>query len=376
MKARIGIVRGDGIGPEVVDSALEILQAISRKFHHDFEEVQLLAGGCAIDASGEPLPAETLEKARQCDAVLLGAVGGPRWDTLPGSMRPERALLGLRAGLGVYANLRPVRLLPQLMEASPLKPEILQRGIDLLIVRELTGGMYFGARGRITDTAGNPAAFDTETYSVPEIQRILEVGYEAAMNRSHRLCVVDKANVLESSRLWREVAVSVAARYPDVTTSYLYVDNCAMQLVLNPSQFDVIVTSNMFGDILSDEASVLTGSIGMLPSASLGDVCGEGIESNTIRRGLYEPIHGSAPDIAGTGKANPLGTILSAAMMLRYSFNLEAEAQTIEKAVEAVLDAGFRTADIAGQGALKSGKAIIHATTADITREVIQAIYR
>ena len=374
MKAKIGVIRGDGIGPEVVGSALEVLRAVSRKFHHNFEEVELLAGGCSIDTYGEPLTAQTLEQARQCDAVLLGAVGGPKWDSLPGAMRPERALLGLRSGLGVYANLRPVKLIPQLMEASPLKPEILQRGIDLLIVRELTGGMYFGNRGRLTDKSGNAAAFDTETYSVPEIQRILEVGYEAAMGRSKRLCVVDKANVLESSRLWREVAASVAGRYPEVTTSYLYVDNCAMQLVLNPSQFDIIVTSNMFGDILSDEASVLTGSIGMLPSASLGDVRGEKAESSTVRRGLYEPIHGSAPDIAGTGKANPLGTILSAAMMLRYSFNLETEAHAIENAVETVLDSGFRTADIAGQRGLTPGKPVIPATTEDITREVVRAV--
>lgn len=374
MRAKIGVIRGDGIGPEVVGSALEVLRAVSRKFHHNFEEVELLAGGCSIDTYGEPLTAQTLERARQCDAVLLGAVGGPKWDSLPGAMRPERALLGLRLGLGVYANLRPVKLIPQLMEASPLKLEILQRGIDLLIVRELTGGMYFGNRGRLTDQAGNAVAFDTETYSAPEIRRILEVGYEAAMSRSKRLCVVDKANVLESSRLWREVAASVAGRYPEVTTSYLYVDNCAMQLILNPSQFDVIVTSNMFGDILSDEASVLTGSIGMLPSASLGDMRGGKAESGTVRRGLYEPIHGSAPDIAGTGKANPLGTILSAAMMLRYSFNLETEAQAIEKAVETVLDSGFRTADIAGHGEAKSEKLTIPATTEDMTREVVRAV--
>lgn len=374
MKATIGFIRGDGIGPEVVDSAIEVLRAIGYKFHHHFEEVELLAGGCSIDAFGEPLTAQTLEQARHCDAVLLGAVGGPKWDSLPGSMRPERALLGLRAGLGVYANLRPVKLIPQLMGASPLKLEILKRGIDLLIVRELTGGIYFGTRGRFTDTAGNAAAFDTETYSVSEIQRILEVGYEAAMSRSKRLCLVDKANVLESSRLWREVTTSIAGRYPQVTTSYLYVDNCAMQLVLNPSQFDVIVTSNMFGDILSDEASVLTGSIGMLPSASLGDVHGGDVKSGTVRRGLYEPIHGSAPDIAGTGKANPLGTILSAAMMLRYSFNLETEALAIEKAVEATLDAGFRTADIAGQRGAEEEEPITRATTEDMTREVVRAI--
>jgi len=368
VKYSIGLVRGDGIGPDVVEEAVKVLDLVGQKFGHSFNYTEILAGGCAIDATGEPLPRESLEAAQRADAVLLGAVGGPKWETLPGDMRPERALLGLRAGLGVYANLRPARLLPQLRDACPLKDEVLRasnwRGeasFDLLIVRELTGGMYFGPRGRSAD---GQSAFDTETYSRYEIERVLRVGYQAAAVRRKKLCIVDKANVLESSRLWREVAMSVAKEYPEIETSYLYVDNCAMQLVRAPGQFDVIVTSNLFGDILSDEASVLTGSIGMLPSASLGDANAAQTENKvanensavqrgtgpaTLRRGLYEPIHGSAPDIAGQDIANPLATILSAAMMLRYSFNLEAEAQTIEQAVSDTLDIGYRTKDIASR---------------------------
>jgi 3-isopropylmalate dehydrogenase len=348
MTYSIALIPGDGIGPDVVNEAVEVLDAMGDKFGHTFNYVELVAGGRAIDESGEPLPAEVLEAVRACDALLLGAVGGPKWDTLPGHLRPERALLGLRSGLGVYANLRPAALLPQLKAACPIKDEVLAAShhegkatFDLLIVRELTGGLYFGERGRSADGS---SAFDTETYSKTEIERVLRSGYVAARGRRKKLCVVDKANVLESSRLWREVAKVVSADYPDVETSYMYVDNCAMQLIRAPGQFDVIVTSNLFGDILSDEASVLTGSIGMLASASLGDSSG----GKTM--GMYEPIHGSAPDIAGKDLANPLATILSAAMLLRHSFGLEKEAAAIEAAVNAVLDAGYRTRDIASRG--------------------------
>ena len=359
MKYTIALVPGDGIGPEVVGPATEVLDAAGDKYGHIFNYVELEAGGKAIDTAGEPLPAGALEAARQCDALLLGAVGGPKWDTLPGHLRPERALLGLRAGLGVFANLRPASLLPQLRRACPLKDAVLIAGnpegksqFDLLIVRELTGWLYFGKRGRSSD---NRTAFDTETYSWEEIERVLRIGYEAALVRRKQLCLADKANVLESSRLWREVAAITAKDYPEVETSYMYVDNCAMQLVRAPGQFDVIVTSNLFGDILSDEASVLTGSIGMLPSASIGGPQ-EGSAKNSRRMGMYEPIHGSAPDIAGKDIANPLGTILSAAMMLRYSFGLENEAAAVEAAVSSVLDAGFRTKDIAQRNAEKVEK--------------------
>ncbi len=346
MNYSIAVVPGDGIGPEVMAPSLEILDMVGDKFGHIFNYVELEAGGCAIDSTGEPLPQETLETAKQCDALLLGAVGGPQWEDLPGNLRPERALLGLRAGLGVFANLRPAALLPQLKDACPLKDSVLAAShpggkptFDLLIVRELTGGLYFGKRGRSED--GN-SAYDTETYSKEEIERVLRSGYAAAGARGKKLCVVDKANVLESSRLWREVAQDIAKEYPDIETSYMYVDNCAMQLVRAPGQFDVIVTSNLFGDILSDEASVLTGSIGMLASASLGST---GEDGKVM--GMYEPIHGSAPDIAGQDVANPLATILSVAMMLRYSFGLEKEARAVETAVGQVLDNGFRTRDIA-----------------------------
>jgi 3-isopropylmalate dehydrogenase len=339
--------------------ALEILDALGDKAGHVFNYVELEAGGKAIDNSGDPLPKETLEAARQCEALLLAAVGGPAWDNLPGHLRPERALLGLRSGLGVFANLRPARLLPQLREACPLKDEVLAAGhpegkpaFDLLIVRELTGGLYFGSRGRI-DVSSNGhspgTAFDTETYSWAEIERVLRVGYDAAGTRRKKLCIVDKANILESSRFWREVVAEVSKDYPEIETSYLYVDNAAMQLVRAPGRFDVIVTSNLFGDILSDEASALTGSIGMLPSASLGSPQDE-IAKNGRPYGMYEPIHGSAPDIAGQDIANPLAMILSAAMMLKFSFGLEKEAAAIERAVEKVLDEGLRTRDIVNLG--------------------------
>jgi 3-isopropylmalate dehydrogenase len=344
-----------------------------------FNYVELEAGGKAIDRTGEPLPAETLEAAKRCDAVLLGAVGGPRWETLPGHLRPEQALLGLRAGLGVFANLRPAALLPQLRGACPLKDEVLRAaspdgkpGFDLLIVRELTGGIYFGRRGRSPDGL---SAFDTETYSRQEMERVLRVGYAAAAGRRKKLCLVDKANVLESSRLWRETAGELAKEYPDIETSYLYVDNCAMQLIRAPGQFDVIVTSNMFGDILSDEASVLTGSIGMLASASLAGAGGSGKAAGPgaggAVMGIYEPIHGSAPDIAGKDLANPLGTILSGALMLRYSFGMEQEARAIEAAVSAVLDAGLRTRDIAGRDG-GDGEKIVG--TREMGRAVVKAL--
>jgi 3-isopropylmalate dehydrogenase len=360
MNYTIALVPGDGIGPEVIEPATELLDVLGDRYGHLFNYVELEAGGAAIDSAGEPLPAATLEAAKQCDALLLGAVGGPKWDNLPGQLRPERALLGLRAGLEVYANLRPVVLLPQLRAACPLKEEVLRAGhpegraaFDLLMVRELTGGLYFGKRGRLEEEAGrrSGAAFDTEYYSWEEIERVLRRAYDAAAGRRKKVCVVDKANILESSRYWREVTAVVSKDYPEVETSFMYVDNCAMQLIRGPGQFDVIVTSNLFGDILSDEASVLTGSIGMLPSASLG----EG------RRGMYEPIHGSAPDIAGRDIANPLGTILSAALMLRHSFGLEEEARALEEAVGAALEAGYRTRDIAARsgGAAGEGEIIV-----------------
>jgi 3-isopropylmalate dehydrogenase len=364
MKFTIAVIPGDGIGPEVIAPTLKVLDAVGKKADHTFNYVELSAGGLAIDQTGEPLPPKTLETAKQCDALLLGAVGGPKWDKLPGHLRPERALLGLRAGLDVFANLRPAALLPQLRSACPLKDEVLvasnsegKAAFDLLIVRELTGGLYFGKRGRLDEPSNGHSpgsAFDTETYSWMEIERVLRAGYEAAATRRKKLCVVDKANVLESSRFWREVAAVVSKDYPDIETSYLYVDNAAMQLIRAPGQFDVIVTSNLFGDILSDEASVLTGSIGMLASASLGAPAKTG-----TRPGMYEPIHGSAPDIAGKDIANPLATILSAAMMLRYSFNLEKEANSIETAVNNVLDQGLRTGDIASRGTASSGEKIV-----------------
>jgi 3-isopropylmalate dehydrogenase len=374
MNYAIAVAPGDGIGPEVVRSAIQVLNTAGDTYGHIFNYVDLEVGGKAVDAAGEPLPAAALEAARQCDALLLGAVGGPRWDTLPGHLRPERALLGLRAGLGVFANLRPAGLLPQLRSACPLKDEVLIAGnpkgtpsFDILIVRELTGGIYFGPQGREPDSA---AAYDTERYTWEEIERVLNIGYAAALGRRKKLCVVDKANVLESSRLWREVAVNLSKNYPEVETSFMYVDNCAMQLIRSPGQFDVIVTSNLFGDILSDEASVLTGSIGMLASASLGSPDAP-LAKNGRPMGIYEPIHGSAPDIAGKDIANPLGTILSAAMMLRYSCGLEKEASGIERAVNAVLDAGLRTKDIAGRntghqdetivGTQAMGKAVVKA---------------
>ncbi len=336
MEKTIALIPGDGIGPDVVAEAVKVLDAVGAKYGHKWTYKNVLAGGCAIDKFGHPLPQDQLDICLNADSVLLGAVGGPKWDNLPSEIRPEKALLGLRGGMKVFANLRPAVMWKQLKEACPLKDEIVGDGINILIVRELTGGIYFGERGTSED---QNTAWDTEKYTRPEIERIVRMGFEYAQKRQKRLCVVDKANILNSSQLWRRVAEDVKKDYPDVTLSYLYIDNASMQLVRNPKQFDVIATSNMFGDILSDEASQITGSIGMLASASIGDRKGPG---------LYEPIHGSAPDIAGKDLANPLATILSAAMLLRYDFGLEKEAKAIEDAVNAVLDAGWRTGDIAG----------------------------
>ena len=340
MNYQIAVIQGDGIGPDVVEQTLNVMDKVGEKFGHTFNYTKVLAGGCAIDATGACLPQETIDICKASDAVLLGAVGGWKWDNLPGDQRPERALLGLRKALGLFANLRPALLFEQLADASPLKPEILAGGLDIVVVRELTGGIYFGEKGH-RDTDLGPAAYDIEQYAEGEVRRIAKVAFDMAMKRSKHVTSVDKANVLESSRLWRRVVAEVAQDYPEVTLDNLYVDNAAMQLVRNPRQFDVIVTSNIFGDILSDEASQITGSIGMLPSASLA-------EGNF---GMYEPVHGSAPDIAGQDKANPMATILSAAMMLRYTFGLGAEADAIENAVKSVLDQGYRTPDLyAGQG--------------------------
>jgi len=335
-KFNIAVLPGDGIGPEVVEQAVQVINTVGEKYGHEFVIKEGLLGGCAIDSTGEPLPQETLDLCKSCDAVLLGAVGGEKWDSLPGNKRPEAGLLGIRAGLGLYANLRPAVIYSALKGASPLRPDIVDAGVDIMVVRELTGGMYFGDKGRVQTENMGEAAFDTEKYSVYEVERIARLAFEAAMKRRKKLTSVDKANVLESSRLWREVVVRVSKNYPEVELSHMYVDNAAMQLVRNPKQFDVIVTSNMFGDILSDEASMITGSIGMLQSASLGEGS----------MGLYEPIHGSAPDIAGQDKANPLATILSVAMMMKYSFSLDAVSEAIESAVVRVLEKGYRTADI------------------------------
>lgn len=339
MNLNIALLKGDGIGPEIVDSAVRVLEKIGEKFGHTFNFTPYLIGGSAIDATGAPLPEETVKGCLASDSVLLGAVGGPKWDTLPGNLRPEKALLGIRAAMELYTNLRPARLYAALKDDSPLRPDLVEKGFDIMIVRELTGGIYFGDRGYRQGKYGEEA-YDTEQYSRMEIERIARAAFEAARVRNKSVISIDKANVLETSRLWRKTVHEIAEEYPDVTVTDMLVDNAAMQLVRNPSQFDVIVTSNMFGDILSDEASQITGSIGMLPSASIG----------ATKRGLYEPIHGSAPDIAGQNKANPIATILSAAMMLRYAFALENEALAIENAVDKVLEAGFRTADIAHGG--------------------------
>lgn len=337
MKKRIVILPGDGIGPEVVQEGVRVLQAIAEQFDHQFIFEEETIGGAALDQYGVPLKEETLEKCKSADAILLGAVGGPKWDTLPGELRPERALLGLRKGLGLYANLRPVEVYGPLVESSTLKREVVE-GVDVLVVRELTGGIYFGLKERGTSESGRGWAKDECIYSAEEVERIARVAFEAAKGRRKKVTSVDKANVIETSRLWREVVEQVHQDYPDIELEHMLVDNAAMQLVRNPKQFDVLVTENMFGDILSDEASVLAGSIGLMPSASLADQLGIG---------LYEPVHGSAPDIAGQQKANPLATIVSCAMLLRYSFGLEQEANVIEEAVKHTLNAGYRTLDLA-----------------------------
>ena len=335
MVKNISVIRGDGIGPEIVNEAIKVLDKVAELYGHIFNYTDVDMGGCAIDKYGDPLPESELKKCVESDSVLLGAVGGNKWNDVPGNMRPEKGLLRLRAGMGVYSNNRPAKIWPQLANASPLKKSIVDAGIDFIIVRELIGGIYFGEHKTDGDTA-----IDVLKYSEAEIERIGRIGFETAQKRNKKLCSVEKSNVLDSSRLWKKVMHRLAEEYPDVELSDMLVDNCAMQIVKNPSQFDVIVTENMFGDILSDEASQITGSIGMIPSSSLG----------SSSCGLYEPIHGSAPDIAGLDKANPIGTILSAAMMLRYSFDMSEEADAIENAVSAYLDAGYRTADIMSEG--------------------------
>ena len=344
MEKKIAVIRGDGIGPEIVNQALKVLDKIEDLYHHVFMYTDVNMGGCAIDKYGDPLPQVELDKCLSSDSVLLGAVGGPKWNDVPGPMRPEKGLLRLRAGMGVYSNNRPAKIWPQLADASPLKPSIVAEGIDFIIVRELIGGIYFGKHETV-ESGGEKKAIDELTYTKSEIERIGRIGFETARKRGKKLCSVEKSNVLDSSRLWKKVMHNLAAEYPDVELSDMLVDNCAMQIVKNPAQFDVIVTENMFGDILSDEASMITGSIGMIPSSSLG----------ATSCGLYEPIHGSAPDIAGTDTANPIGTILSAAMMLRYSFDMAEEADCIEQAVSSVLDEGYRTGDIYSPGCTKVG---------------------
>jgi 3-isopropylmalate dehydrogenase len=347
MTKRITVIPGDFIGPEVIKQAVSVLEAVAVKFGHTFVFTCADAGGAAIDKYGVPLPLDTVEACKNSDSVLLGAVGGAaggnRWDQMPPSLRPEQALLGLRKELGLYANLRPAVLHKELIAACPLKPEISGKGIDIMVVRELTGGIYFGEKGRKQTELGE-AAYDVEQYTVHEVNRIAVTAFEIAMKRDKRVTSVDKANVLESSRLWRETVVKVSKNYPEVTLGHMYVDNASMQLIRDPQHFDVLLTSNMFGDILSDEASQITGSIGMLPSASLN---GSGF-------GMYEPIHGSAPDIAGQDKANPIAAILSAAMMLRYSFGMAEEARAVEHAVSAVLGK-YRTGDIMSEGCVLVG---------------------
>ncbi len=335
MQKNIAVIRGDGIGPEIVSEAIKVLDKIALLYGHRFNYTDVDMGGCAIDKWGDPLPQEMLEKCVNSDSVLLGAVGGPKWNDVPGDMRPEKGLLRLRAGMGVYSNNRPAKIWRQLADASPLKESIVEKGIDFIIVRELIGGIYFGTH-KTEEIDGEQVAFDQLKYSESEIERIGRIGFETARKRGKKLCSVEKSNVLDSSRLWKKVMHRLAEEYPDVELSDMLVDNCAMQIVKDPSQFDVIVTENMFGDILSDEASMITGSIGMIPSSSLG----------ATTCGLYEPIHGSAPDIAGKDIANPIGTILSAAMMLRFSFDMAEEAVAIENAVSKILDAGYRTGDI------------------------------
>lgn len=344
MQKNIGVIRGDCSSREIIEQTLRVLDLVAEQYGHEWNHVPIAMGGDAIDQFGEPLPQAELDKCLASDAVLLGAVGGPKWEGLPGPKRPEKGLLALRKGMGLFSNLRPAKIWPQLADASPLKKDITDRGIDFVIVRELTGGVYFGRHETIEED-GLRKAIDYMPYDENEIRRIGKVGFETAMKRNKKLTLVDKANVLDTSRLWRAVLYDLAKEYPEVDFDVMFVDNAAMQICKNPAQFDVIVTENMFGDILSDEASEITGSIGMIPSSSLG----EG------PRGLYEPIHGSAPDIAGQNVVNPLACILSAAMMLRYSFDMEEEASHIEKAVEATLNDGLRTADMMSEGMIRCG---------------------
>ncbi|MCS7206799.1 MAG: 3-isopropylmalate dehydrogenase [Dehalococcoidia bacterium] len=345
MHYTIAVLPGDGIGPEVIAEGVRVLEAVGQRFGHTFTFAHALVGGCAIDAHGTPLPDATFQTAKNSDAILFGAVGGPKWDDPKAKVRPEDGLLALRKGLGLFANLRPVKVYPWLVDASPLKPAVLQ-GVDFIVVRELTGGLYFGKPKRRWQTKRGRRAVDTMAYTEEEIVRILRVGFELARARRKRLCSVDKANILETSRLWREIALELAREYPDVTLEHLLVDTAAMQLVRTPGRFDVIVTENTFGDILTDEAAVLAGSMGMLPSASLARIPKPGERAF----GLFEPIHGSAPDIAGKGIANPLATILTVAMLLRYGLGLSAEAQAVETAVARALAEGYRTADLARPG--------------------------
>ena len=341
MNYKIAVIKGDGIGPEIVTEGMKVLEAVGDKFGHTFQFDEVLAGGCSIDVNGIPLTDETVEICKAADSVLLGAVGSPKWDSVPSAKRPEKALLGLRAALGLFANIRPAMMYKALSDACPIKKEIIGDGFDIVVCRELTGDVYFGKHYRKESDCGwGEMGCDDMNYSVYEVERIARRAFEMARVRSKKVTSVDKANVLETSRVWRETVTRIAAEYPDVELNHMYVDNAAMQLVHNPGQFDVILTGNLFGDILSDEASMITGSIGMLPSASIGET----------GRGMYEPIHGSAPDIAGKGIANPIATILSCAMMLRYSFGLQAEADAIEAAVEKALNDGYRTADIAAPG--------------------------
>ncbi len=335
MNFKIAVIKGDGVGPEIINEGIKVLNKIEEKYNHKFELTEVLAGGCAIDKENTPLPERTLEECKKSDAVLLGAVGGPKWDNIDPSIRPEKGLLGLRSGLNLFVNLRPATMHESIKESSPLRSDIVEKGVDFVVVRELTGGIYFGERK--TEVINNvEVAYDVEKYDENEIRRIGKKAFETARIRNKKLTCVDKANVLDSSKLWRKVIIELSKDYKDVELNFMYVDNAAMQLIKNPSQFDVIVTNNIFGDIISDEASIITGSIGMLPSASLRE----------DKFGLYEPIHGSAPDIAGKNIVNPIATILSVAMMLRYSFNLEREAKNIEDAVTKVLNKGYRTADI------------------------------
>ena len=360
MEAKITVIPGDGIGPEIVGEAKRVLEHVGEKFGHSFRFTEIDMGGCSIDKYGEPLTDENLETARNSDAVLLGAVGGNAavspWYKLPPAKRPEAGLLKIRKALGLYANLRPALLYPELSGACPLKPELVKDGFDMVIVRELTGGLYFGERWT-KEVDGVTTALDTLIYDENEIRRILRMAFDIAMKRGKKVLSVDKANVLDTSRLWRKLAEEVAKEYPEVTLEHMLVDNCAMQLVYNPAQFDVVVTENTFGDILSDEDSMVTGSIGMLPSASL----------NESKLGLYEPSHGSAPDIAGKDLANPIATILSAAMLLRYSLNLDGEADAVEEAVRKVLKDGIRTPDIWTEGCRKVG-------TREMGQEIIARI--